>query len=524
MYTHLFSVSLHRKMRGANDSKLLRDLSRFQGDGFNSGSDRAYHLRNNGMISYLPAGKEPVFDNDGMWAHKGRVETKIGRALKAMLVRFKIDAAYTDADLEKAVHILTAVADETSNEVFLVVKGKEIHDWYNTKSALSGSTSTCMVGKDRAMLNLYTENPELVNLVVLTDKEHRFLIGRAILWLKTTQGVIMDRIYGEPHVQSRFKKYAHEQGWAYKVNQSRGEGHFKYPPIYADEGELRDIKIPIPTTKLKMFPYLDSVMNVYKWGVSSKRAHAVKAAKDAEMPLTKDFFLGVANKTDGGLSERTIVCAQCQALGSPESMRNINHQFYCPEHTVVCVIDSQHILATDAVRLESGEYARRTSPHLAMVNGKYYNGRNSDKVVKIGTTWYLKTDVVQEAKHNAWILKEHAIHIDDFNVYLDRTTYVQDMEEFGFVMHENKWWKKDELAKKLAEAAAPKAKGSIIAKNEEDDAPILPVKEKKKRAPAKKKLTPEPEKEAVKSPLLEPAPWRASNPWGNLTGEDDIDF
>lgn len=483
--TFFMSDNLYSKMVAATDSRMLSDLACYQNKVCSSESFRAFDITESGGITFLPKGKEPVFDDQGGWTEKNRQATTVGRGLRQMCM--ELGLSYSDTELEKAAHALSGEAKALPKEDFKLVKGKEIYKWY-CEHVRDVSTNSCMIGKREDIFDIYTKNPELVNLLILTDPKGKLLFGRAIVWLKTNNGVVMDRIYGNEKTQEMFKKYAKEMGWAYKRQQAYGEGDFMYHPYQSYD--RREIHVEVDTA-INSFPYLDSVMNVYKWGISSKRAELAKATPKIKTSLSKDMFLGVATKTDGGLNERTCECKQCGTMGPVENMARIHDEYYCSAHTVNCAIQGNRILKTEAILLSDGTFAHKSCEgQLALIDGIYYNGKNSSQVVKIKNKWYLTKDCVVNHKTQQYMLKEDSIYCSQFCVWLDKNTYREDLKGYGFVEFEGKWMKQEAVNKILAERAAPTVAEAVasapVATEEAADAGVVL---KKKKPVAKKKLT-----------------------------------
>jgi len=164
----------------------------------------------------------------GEFAKPYRSKTKIGRIVgKLYPGKFK-QSGDPGNDIESFVNMFKAARD-TSN--FAVVEGSDIQHWYNEKQYVDGGgqlNSSCMrYNYCSDYLDLYSDNPDKISLVILMDPTNEKKIkGRAILWeLDEPSGrTFMDRIYTVNDSDViLFKDYAKENGWIHKEYQNMSE-------------------------------------------------------------------------------------------------------------------------------------------------------------------------------------------------------------------------------------------------------------------------------------------------------------
>lgn len=178
----------------------------------------------------------------------------------------------TDADIEKFVNDLTAfvkinMAPEGS--VISQVKGEEIRKWYNTENYQSKTGQlggSCMSYEScQGYLDIYTENPEMISLLILKNESGK-LVGRSLLWKLDDGRKFMDRVYCQTDYDVKiFEKWAIDNGCIYR-NQG-GNNKIKY---YLNGEELPSgpMSKGIEHTKLEVtlhhcdfddYPYIDTL-------------------------------------------------------------------------------------------------------------------------------------------------------------------------------------------------------------------------------------------------------------------------
>jgi hypothetical protein len=167
----------------------------------------------------------------------------------------------TDSDIEKFVNELTAILKMNmagENSKIDVVSGDDIITWYNSdnyKSSIGPLGSSCMGGKPPIYFKLYTENKDMISLLVLVNDGK--LIGRALLWKCDDGEYFMDRVYClTQYDMNIFTKYANDNGYYYRSNGNNM--NIKY---FKDNKEITEpkLKITLSKSEFKYYPYLDTI-------------------------------------------------------------------------------------------------------------------------------------------------------------------------------------------------------------------------------------------------------------------------
>ena len=208
---------------------------------------------------------------EGIWT-TARNPLRIGRMARAILTAAKIE--FTDHELSQFVEQFTATFDFEADALkrFTIVKGDQIHYWYNQGRYVRGGGSlnnSCMSSASRDKLAIYCEN-ENIELVILYSDEGEIvddvyqstkIKGRAILWRNCTingeKVDFMDRIYTTYESDTElFKQFAEKEGFFYKTNQgwggqtiSNGTRNIERPQIVCD----------LNKADFDMYPYMDTM-------------------------------------------------------------------------------------------------------------------------------------------------------------------------------------------------------------------------------------------------------------------------
>lgn len=208
-------------------------------------------FRNNGMISYMPKGKEQLINDDGTWKKEGRQEGKPAKVIRKL---------FTD----KAVKLFKESGLDCFNNIYKSYFNTEleltsldrlsIKEVYKMDRRDGGGSlnSSCMNG-DSEYLDIY-ENCESLRILILKDKDG-LLCGRALVW-NIGELTLMDRVYvSDDYMFQMFFDYAqknnmirkYQQSWYNKSNwlKPNGEKFKEYFKIYTD-------------TDWSKYPYIDT--------------------------------------------------------------------------------------------------------------------------------------------------------------------------------------------------------------------------------------------------------------------------
>jgi hypothetical protein len=251
--TQLLSTSMHKVLfKVRNKSKVAKTLLKLNRLGYLKDSTRNVHLRKDKQMSYCPNGRDTVLsdENPNKWTVTNRQTGRYGKVLKKLINEQSPNLGYKEKDIEELVNHIKSELNEGD---FSLVSGSDIAHWYNgnrynpeDRSSLNGS---CMSDKSSEMFKIYTENPDVVKMLILV-KDGK-LNGRALLW----NDKWLDRIYGHDHIITLFKKYAVERGWNYKAEQSYNNKANWIKPDGTSFSRYFSIDL---NTDFDYFPYIDT--------------------------------------------------------------------------------------------------------------------------------------------------------------------------------------------------------------------------------------------------------------------------
>lgn len=205
-------------------------------------------------------------DGDSGVYVKSRNTIKIGK-----LVNRLFKGTLTNSEVEKFVNDFKASSPSQKEKIQLVT-GDDIKFWYDSKNyqLVTGSLgSSCMAGKDGNFFNLYAQNPDTCNLLIMTVGDK--LVARALVWkLNTIQSLdgeigqnnrpdyFLDRVYSiEDYQVEKMRRFAIDKGWAVRKWNS---GH-QYESVLWKNKNYEHVSMSIKVKKLdysNTYPYMDT--------------------------------------------------------------------------------------------------------------------------------------------------------------------------------------------------------------------------------------------------------------------------
>lgn len=207
----------------------------------------------NNLISYL---NNKDCNEKNPWDSKKRQKAKIGRVIKQLL--HDKSASEIEQDVNK---YKSAYKQFKENQNFELVDGDDIAYWYNCDNYEEESGTlgnSCMRDVEDGYLEMYTDNTDSVQLLILKNKEGDKLLGRALVWnTKKPEGrKFMDRIYTiNPEDVEMFISYAKDKNWIYKSKQGFNVGKF----TDKNNNEYKSIEVHIRSGQYDQYPYLDTL-------------------------------------------------------------------------------------------------------------------------------------------------------------------------------------------------------------------------------------------------------------------------
>lgn len=181
---------------------------------------------------------------------------KVGRLVKKLLEDkgFKV----SDSDIEHFFKYWKSHFTKPDDYNIRIVSGEDIRKWYDESNyhTLSQSSSlgrSCMAKSDcQPYFDIYVQNPEVCQMIILTDKEDK-LLARALLWTDVKGNKIVDRIYYvNTYLQQVLTKWAHKNIPGVSV----------YLEDYNQGGDPTGKPIKLKKWKFDQYPYLDTFQHL----------------------------------------------------------------------------------------------------------------------------------------------------------------------------------------------------------------------------------------------------------------------
>lgn len=232
---------------------------------------RNFHLRKNGIVTYLPAYKKCHMNDNNQWSHSNRQEMKIGKAIHYLFKQSVYNVPFTENDISRVAE------DILSNFTFKgnidVVNGDKQMFYYLGSNYAGGnhdslSQSCARYEESQPYVQLLADAPNVKMLVALDDDG--YLLARANVYenanFETEDGhnfvaTFCDRIYGKPINVNALRAYASDQGWITKTHQD----YHNYGSIIMPNGNrtCADISVTLETNSNDTLVYMDTFKTGY---------------------------------------------------------------------------------------------------------------------------------------------------------------------------------------------------------------------------------------------------------------------
>lgn len=157
------------------------------------------------LVSYLPKGKNAIYNSRGEWSRQNRQTARPAKIFKKLLIK-----EFTTYQWEKFSNRFKSKVCGCDDLV--LVEGEDIRYWYDRRHyyTCEGSLgNSCMRYEECASyFDIYVDHAKM-----LISTKDGLLTGRAIVW-KIGEDVIMDRVYTcYDYLYDCFASYAKERGW-----------------------------------------------------------------------------------------------------------------------------------------------------------------------------------------------------------------------------------------------------------------------------------------------------------------------
>jgi hypothetical protein len=155
----------------------------------------------------------------------------------------------------------------SSDQNFETVYGENIRKYYLDRNYSEGGgtlQNSCMKFEYcQKYLNIFVENPDRVNLLILRNPKNRLQIdGRALLWtLDNHSGKkFLDFPYtSKDYMYKIFEEYAKKKGWYYTKKEEGEPSHYRFLNVFDPSGNKTDeiFYVNLTPEDYEFYPYLD---------------------------------------------------------------------------------------------------------------------------------------------------------------------------------------------------------------------------------------------------------------------------
>ena len=280
---------------------------------------------NKNRVIYSDSSKLPFTRN----RQPGRVGATIQGLLRA------VNQTFSNQEIEVFVNKYKSEFDRY-NDVFRnfeLVSGNRIYHWYQSDNYLYGTSkgqlsNSCMGRARASWLEIYTQNPDVCNLLILKDADQEDKIkGRALVWkLSSPDGITyVDRIYTHDDSDLElYKQYIAQQGWYLKKRYTSSTDDSTMIAPDGTESRPKYLEVIVKAKEYSGYPYLDTLKFYTPY-------NGVLSSGDGEYQL-EDTGGGYSNQecdTCGG--DSTIECGDCEGRGRVSCDNCSRGSMDCPD-------------------------------------------------------------------------------------------------------------------------------------------------------------------------------------------------
>jgi hypothetical protein len=375
-------------------------------------------FRGDGNISFLPKGKEHLYNDNGTWKRENRQHGKPAKVIRKLFSARALQY-FKDADFEAFANQYKSKFNDDGYKFELLGndKIKEVYDMERCSGdgSLNGS---CMNG-DSKYLDIY-ESCDKLRILTLTNKKG-LLCGRALVWKINDNITFLDRFYVcYDFMYDKFINYATEQKWWRKVDYKSYSNKMNFINGDGESVVFKEFKISTDTD-FAYYPYIDtfqygddgflSNMDNYKYTYSDTGGGRIGGEDEHEgeqYDEINDCWISDDDAVyieDGERRYRDITTHvdNCRRVNETwyheddENICEVNGEYYLTDSEYICEIDGDYYMMDDCV------YCERDSCYYLSEDCVYCEVDVEDvlrsEAVEIDGNWYhVDSDLIFE--HN----------------------------------------------------------------------------------------------------------------------------
>ena len=210
--------------------------------------------------------------NNDLWHSKFREQMKIGKFVNRILMETK--SSIGPVEIGKFVNEYKGITSsiKVGFQNFDMLYGENMRKFYDEKNYMLGGgflNSSCMRHDYcQEYLNMYVENPDKVNLLIMRNSKIKNKIdGRALIWnLDSHKGKkLMDLPYcTKNYMMKIYHEYAIKKGWYYTKVEDGKENNYRFLNIYDSNSKLCNdtFEVNLTPQEYEYYPHLD-IMRYY---------------------------------------------------------------------------------------------------------------------------------------------------------------------------------------------------------------------------------------------------------------------
>lgn len=305
-----------------------------------------------GHLSYLTKDKIEKIEaseNKDYWEVKIRYHSRPGSLMKKM---FKIN----DVQIESFTTQLQSIIDPPVYTM-KVVQSDDIakyYSHYNHAQPYGSLGNSCMNSSPREYFDIYVNNPEQINMLVMFDKYEK-VMGRAILW--NGDGFkLLDRIYiCNDNYLTYFYNWAKENNCYYKEQNTWNTPQHL---MFNNEKVFKKIEITLNKTKFDKYPYLDTFKwldrmynKVYNYIPDIYKSDKYLHEYDGDMIVISDHLGGYFDRNYFGFCEMTRYCVDKNSIVHLDYLgMDVYNGNTVKSYTLNKLIYKEHAIINDEIR------------------------------------------------------------------------------------------------------------------------------------------------------------------------------
>ena len=357
-------------------------------------------FRTDGTISFLPDGKELIYNDNGEWSKENRQNGKPSKIIRKLFTDRAIKLLQIkDADFECFTNSYKAEFNEDGYKLNLCENTEIAHIYDMDIKDGSGSLNNSCMNGDSEYLDIY-RNCKQLNILVLKNNDG-LLCGRSLIWKINDEITIMDRIYvTDDFMYDKFLSYCSLQSWWRKKDFKSYDNKKTFINNLGEE-VIKEFTV-YTKTDFDSYPYIDT----FQFGSSGE-------LNNYEGEYTY-------NSTDGSREDEShegeIYCEsrgeyidEGDAIYLENGERRYRDEYHHVDDCVLVGDDWYHEDDNNIIEVNN-EWHTKDDENICEIDGEYYLVDDCF-YSEFTSEWHLSEDCVYSEEHGTYIIKCDAVEI-----------------------------------------------------------------------------------------------------------------